>query len=156
MLGLIELATHADASFWIVVRVFGEQIAIGLAVGLAGGFLEGACCGSASAADARARRGRLRRRRPRARLGLPRRVRHGACRRRRRGAVSESLQDRLASAAEVVVFVALGLTIHLSGIGVGRWAEGLALAAFVALVARPASSARCSHRCGYATASGCS
>src|SRR4029077_3852611 len=40
MLGLIAFATHADASFWIVVRVLSDQIAIGLAVGLAGGFLE--------------------------------------------------------------------------------------------------------------------
>ena len=37
MLGMIELATHADASFWIVVRVFAEQMSIGLAIGIAGG-----------------------------------------------------------------------------------------------------------------------
>jgi cell volume regulation protein A len=36
-----------------------------------------------------------------------------------------------------VAFVALGLTVHLSGIPLGRWGEGLALAAFLALVARP-------------------
>ena len=33
MIGMIELATHADASFWIVVRVFVEQMSIGLAIG---------------------------------------------------------------------------------------------------------------------------
>jgi cell volume regulation protein A len=49
------------------------------------------------------------------------------------------VQERLASTAEVVAFIALGLTINLSGIGAGRWGEGLALAAFVALVARPAA-----------------
>ena len=52
-------------------------------------------------------------------------------------APSQSLQDRVASAAEIVAFVALGLTVHLSGIGWGRWGEGLALAAFLALVGRP-------------------
>ena len=40
MLGMIELATHADASFWIVVRVFAEQMSIGLAIGIAGGLVE--------------------------------------------------------------------------------------------------------------------
>ena len=44
MVGLIELATHADASFWIVVRVFSEQMAIGLAIGIAGGLVERTCC----------------------------------------------------------------------------------------------------------------
>jgi len=34
MLGMIQLATHADATFWVVVRVFCEQMAIGLAIGL--------------------------------------------------------------------------------------------------------------------------
>src|SRR5206468_13134482 len=40
MLGMIQLATHADATFWVVVRVFCEQMAIGLAIGLAGGLIE--------------------------------------------------------------------------------------------------------------------
>ena len=40
MLGMIELATHADASFWIVIRVFVEQMSIGLAIGIAGGLVE--------------------------------------------------------------------------------------------------------------------
>ena len=40
MLGLIELATHADETFWVVVRVFALQMAIGLLVGIAGGLAE--------------------------------------------------------------------------------------------------------------------
>ncbi|HUZ82290.1 MAG TPA: cation:proton antiporter, partial [Gaiellaceae bacterium] len=40
MLGMIELATHPGASFWIVVRVFAEQMSIGLAIGVAGGLFE--------------------------------------------------------------------------------------------------------------------
>ena len=53
-------------------------------------------------------------------------------------APSQKLQDRIASLAEIVAFVALGLTAHISGIGWSRWGEGLALAAFVTLLARPA------------------
>jgi cell volume regulation protein A len=40
MLGMIELATHPHASFWVVVRVFAEQMAIGLAIGALGGLVE--------------------------------------------------------------------------------------------------------------------
>jgi cell volume regulation protein A len=132
MLGLIAFATHADASFWIVVRVLCEQVAIGLLVGLAGGFLERRLL----------RIGWLRT------IVLLADLAHGS------GflavfvmglvvgdieAPSQSLQDRLASAAEIVAFVALGLTINISGIGGDRWTEGLALAAFGALIARPAA-----------------
>src|SRR5438876_2564451 len=42
MIGMIELATHPGSSFWVVVRVFAEQMAIGLAVGVAGGLAIGA------------------------------------------------------------------------------------------------------------------
>jgi cell volume regulation protein A len=136
MLGLIAFATHADSSFWIVVRVLCEQVGIGLLAGLAGGFVE--------------------RRLERAHwlrtivlvalVYVVADLAHGS------GflavfvmglvvgdleAPSQSLQDRLASAAEIVAFVALGLTVHISGIDAGRWAEGLALAGLVALVARP-------------------
>jgi cell volume regulation protein A len=137
MLGLIAFATQADASFWIVGRILLEQLVIGLAVGFAGGFLE----------------------RRFLRVGWLRTIvlvvlvwtladlAHGS------GflavfvmglvvgdieAPSQSVQDRLSSAAEIVAFVALGLTVNISGIGADRWAEGLALAAFLTLVARPA------------------
>jgi cell volume regulation protein A len=36
ILGTIELATHADASFWVVVREFAVEMSIGVAVGLLG------------------------------------------------------------------------------------------------------------------------
>lgn len=137
MLGLIALATHADASFWIVVRVLVAQVAIGLLAGLAGGFLERRLL----------RAGWLRTLVVVAAVYLAADLAHGS------GflavfvmglvvgdieAPSQILQDRLASAAEIVAFVALGLTVHISGIAGDRWAEGLALAAFVALLARPA------------------
>jgi cell volume regulation protein A len=137
MLGLIAFATHADASFWIVVRVLCEQVAIGLLVGLAGGLVERRLL----------RVGWLRTLVLVAVVYVVADLAHGS------GflavfvmglvvgdieAPSQSLQDRLASLAEIVAFVALGLTIHISGIDGGRWAEGFALAAFVALLARPA------------------
>jgi cell volume regulation protein A len=49
----------------------------------------------------------------------------------------EVFQDALASLAEIVVFIALGLTITISSLDGERWAQGLLLAAFLALVARP-------------------
>jgi len=36
MIGMLELARHHDASFWIVVREFSIEMAVGPAVGLAG------------------------------------------------------------------------------------------------------------------------
>jgi cell volume regulation protein A len=39
MLGMIEFATHADASFWVVVREFALQMSIGLAIGVAGAWV---------------------------------------------------------------------------------------------------------------------
>lgn len=137
MLGLIALATHANASFWVVVRIFAEQMSIGLVAGLLGGWL-----------------GRLFERGGRVRMSallalvyLVTSFLHGS------GFLavfvmgltvgdletpSERFLDRLSSAAEIVAFVALGLTVRISGIGAPRWLEGLALAAFVALLARPA------------------
>jgi cell volume regulation protein A len=136
MLGLIAFATHADSSFWIVVRVLVEQVAIGMAVGLAGGLLERRLL----------RVGWLRTLVLVAVVYLLADVAHGS------GflavfvmglvvgdieAPSQSLQDRLASVAELVAFVALGLTVNISGIDAGLWADGLGLAAFTALLARP-------------------
>ncbi len=148
MLGLIELATHADATFWVVVRVFCEQMGIGLAIGIAGGLLEA----------------RLLRR-----LALPSAglytvrtlalagivygvatIAHGSgflavfvagllvgdVEAPFKGEI-EVFQEGLAALAEIVAFVALGLTIDLGGLSADRWADGIAVAAFLALVARP-------------------
>ncbi|MGZ4335309.1 MAG: cation:proton antiporter domain-containing protein [Gaiellaceae bacterium] len=148
MIGMIELATRADATFWIVVQTFAEQMAIGLAFGVAGGLVE---------------RWLLRR------LALPSSGLHTVRTLALAGLVYgaatvahgsgflavfvaglmvgdldapfkseiEAFQDGLSTLAEIVVFVALGLTIDLGGVGASHWAEGIALAAFVALVARP-------------------
>ncbi len=136
MLGLVALAIHPDGSFWIVVRTFALQMAIGLAVGLAGGYV----------GHRFGRSGVVRMSALVAAVFLLADLAHGS------GFLavfvtglavgdiesdSPELLDRVSSAAEIVAFVALGLTIHLSGIDGGRWLQGLALAAFVSFLARP-------------------
>src|SRR5207244_396112 len=37
MLGMLELATHANASFWVVVRELSIEMSVGLAIGIVGG-----------------------------------------------------------------------------------------------------------------------
>ena len=148
MVGLIELATHADATFWIVVRVFCEQMAIGVAFGILGGIvathlLPRVALPSAGLYTVRtlALAGVV--------YGVTA-VAHGS------GFIAvfvtgvivgdldvpfkrevEIVQEGLAALAEIVVFVALGLTIGISSIGVARFGEGLAVAVFLALLARP-------------------
>lgn len=148
MLGMIELATHAHGSFWIVVRVFVLQMAIGLAFGVAGGLLERVLLTRLALPSSG-----LYTVRTLAMAGLvygAASVAHGS------GFLAvfvaglivgdvdapfkqeiDAFQDGLATLAEIVVFVALGLTVELSALHASRWAEGLALAAFTALVARP-------------------
>jgi cell volume regulation protein A len=148
MLGMIELATHANASFWIVVRVFAEQMSIGLAIGIAGGLIERVVMRRIALPSSG-----LYTLRTLALAGLVygvATVAHGS------GFLAvfvaglligdlqapfskeiQVFQDGLAALAEIVVFVALGLTIDLSGLTSDRWIEGLLFAGFVALVARP-------------------
>jgi cell volume regulation protein A len=145
MLGLIELARHPDGSFWIVVRVFAEQMAVGLAVGVAGGAVAAYLVQRVTRAAAL-----LPLTLAAATFGVAA-LAHGSGflavfvaglvrgdAEALRQAELVSLRKRLATIAEVVVFVALGLTVHISDIAIGRWAEGLLVAAFLALVARTA------------------
>lgn len=148
MIGMIELATHAHESFWVVVRVFAEQMSIGLAIGVVGGLVEQQLLRRVVFPSSG-----LHTIRTLALAGLVygvATVAHGS------GFLAvfvaglmvgdieapfkaeiDAFQDGLSTLAEIVVFSALGLTIDLSALGAGRWAEGLGLAAFVALVARP-------------------
>jgi cell volume regulation protein A len=148
MIGMIELATHASASFWIVVRVFAEQMSIGLAIGIVGGVVEQQLMRRVVFPSSG-----LHTIRTLALAGLVygvATVAHGSGflavfiaglmvgdMRPPFKAEIDAFQDGLSTLAEIVVFAALGLTIDLSAVGAGRWAEGLLLAAFVALVARP-------------------
>lgn len=149
MLGLLHLVGHPDASAWIVVRTFVEQMAIGLAIGVAGGYAESVLMRRVSLPTSGlymvrtlAGAGVI--------YGLAT-VAHGS------GFLAvfvagivvgdtrapykreiEVVQEALSSVAEIVVFVALGLTVAITSLSATRWLEGLALAAFAALVARPA------------------
>ncbi|MDP9286420.1 MAG: cation:proton antiporter [Actinomycetota bacterium] len=148
MLGMIELATHSHASFWVVVRVFCEQMSIGLAIGIAGGLLESLLLRRVALPSSG-----LYTVRTLALAGIvygAATVAHGS------GFLAvfvaglivgdvqapfkreiEVFQDGLSTIGEVLVFVVLGLTIDISSLEASRWLEGLAIAAFVALVARP-------------------
>lgn len=148
MIGMLELATSDDGSFWTVVREFSVEMAVGLAIGLAGAVL-------------------LLRlmRRPLPNEGLyPLRtlaaagviygvaaVAHGSGflavfvaglvvgdARAPYKAEIERFHTSLASLAEIVVFVALGLTIDLTDLGAGSlWLDGLLLALILVFAARP-------------------
>jgi potassium/hydrogen antiporter len=148
MIGMIELAQDADASFWVVVEEFSIEMSIGLVVGVLG---------------AAAMRPFLRFSMPNAGL-YPLRtlaaagviygaasVAHGSgflavfVAGVALGDADVPLRDQierfhtsLASLAEVVVFVALGITVDVTELLTStRLLEGLALAGILALIARP-------------------
>jgi potassium/hydrogen antiporter len=149
MIGMVELATKDDGSFWTVVKEFAVEMGVGLPIGAAGAALliplmrrvslpnEGlyplrtlAAAGVIYGAAA---------------------VAHGSGflavfvaglligdARAPYKAEIERFHTSLASLAEIVVFVALGLTIDFTDLGSGRqWLDGLLLALLLALVARP-------------------
>ncbi|HEX2293672.1 MAG TPA: cation:proton antiporter [Gaiellaceae bacterium] len=148
MIGMIELAENADATFWVVVEEFAVEMSVGLLIGLLG-----------AAAM-----------RPLLRVSLPNpglypirtlaaagivygvaSVAHGS------GFLAvfvagialgdadvplrdeiERFHTSLASLAEVVVFVALGITVDVTNVLTStRFLEGLVIAVILALVARP-------------------
>jgi potassium/hydrogen antiporter len=148
MIGMVELATEEDGSFWIVVEEFSIEMSVGLVIGLLG-----------AAAM-----------RPLLRISLPNpglypirtlaaagviyglaSILHGS------GFLAvfvagialgdadvpfrdsiERFHTSLAGLAEVVVFVALGITIDVTNVLTSRvMLEGFVLAILLALVARP-------------------
>jgi cell volume regulation protein A len=149
MIGMLEFATHANATFWVVIREFAIQMAVGLAIGVAGAFL---VIGAIRRVDlpnpalyplrTLAAAGVI--------YGLAA-VAHGS------GFLAvfvagiivggvdlpekrnvERFHTSLASLAEIVVFVALGLTINSVSLGDRSvWLDALLLAALLAFVARP-------------------
>jgi len=149
MIGMLELATHPDATFWVVVREFAVEMAVGLAIGVAGAFVliqaarrielpnpaliplltlaaAGVIYGVAAVAHgsgflavfvAGILVGGVE-------LPLKRDV--------------ERFHTSLASLAEIVVFVALGLTVNNVSLGDSTvWLDALLLSALLAFVARP-------------------
>jgi cell volume regulation protein A len=148
MIGMIELAQNADASFWVVVEEFSVEMSIGLLAGVLGAVAmrpllrfslpnpglyplrtlaaAGVIYGAASAAHG---------------SGFLAVFVAGVALGDADVPLRESIErfhTSLASLAEVVVFVALGLTVDVTEILTStRLLEGLALALILALVARP-------------------
>jgi cell volume regulation protein A len=148
MIGMLELARHHDASFAIVLREFSLEMGIGLAIGLIGAVLllpllqrplpneglyplrtlaaAGAIYGVAAVAHG---------------SGFLAVFIAGLVVGDARAPYKEEIErfhNSLANLAEIVVFVALGLTIDLTDLGAHhRWLDGLLLALILALLARP-------------------
>jgi cell volume regulation protein A len=148
MLGLIELATHDDESLTVVLREFVVEMGLGTAAGFAGGLvivgilrrlqlpsaglypvlalaLAGALYGATALAGGSGFlavfvAGLL--------LGGSRVPRESDI---------ESFHESLAALAELVVFVALGLTVSIGSLEGRVWLEGVLVALVLAFVARP-------------------
>jgi potassium/hydrogen antiporter len=149
VIGMLEFATHEDASLWTIVTGFTVEMAVGLAIGVASAALllrlmrvslpsEGLYAVRTLVAAA-------------AVYGVAT-IAHGS------GFLAvfvaglllgdarapfkreiERFQGALASLAEITVFAALGLTFHFSDLGKERiWLDGILLAVLLGFVARPA------------------
>jgi cell volume regulation protein A len=148
MIGMIELSIHPDASFWIVVREFVLEMAIGLAIGVAGGLVLGEALKRFSLPSPG-----LYTLRTLAGAGMI----YGLAAvaggsgflavfvagllvgdvRAPFKAESEIFHEALSSLAEIVVFIVLCLTVSISTLGGDVWRDGLLVAAALAFVVRP-------------------
>jgi potassium/hydrogen antiporter len=148
MIGMIDFATSEHGTMWTIVREFALEMSVGLVVGIVGAYvlLFGLRRLSLPAAG-------LYPLRTLAAAGV---IYGGASTLHGSGFLAvfvagivigdehspykeeiESFFTSLASLAEIVMFVALGLTIHLTGLSGAVWLDGIVLAVVVALVARP-------------------
>lgn len=148
MLGMIELATHDDATLAVVATEFVVEMGVGAAIGLLGArlmiptlrsarlpseslypvlalFLAFVLYGVASVAHGSGFLAVFL-------AGLA----VGDARLPYKAEI-ERFQDSLAGLAELVVFVALGATVRLADLGLRDWLEGLALVVTLAAVIRP-------------------
>jgi cell volume regulation protein A len=146
---MLELATHSHATFWVVVREFAVEMAVGLAIGVAGAFLLMQAVRRIELPNPA-----LYPLRTLAAAGViygVTAVAHGS------GFLAvfvagiligdadlpekryvERFHTSLASLAEIVVFVALGLTVNNIALGDRSvWLDALLLSALLAFVARP-------------------
>jgi len=151
MIGMLDLATHDNASFWVVVREFAIEMSIGLALGIAGGLvLRRAMCWSLPTEGLYP----LRTLAAAAAIYGVTAIAHGS------GFLAvfvagilvgdakapfkreiESFHTALASLAEIVVFVSLGITIDITDLGSQHlWRDGILLAVILAVVARPVAT----------------
>jgi cell volume regulation protein A len=148
MIGMIELATHEDETLLVVVREFLVEMSIGTATGIAGGFvvvgllarlrlpsasfypvlalaLAGALYGATALAGGS---GFLA-------VFIAGLMLGGSSIRQEREI--EAFHESLASLAELVVFVALGLTVSIGSLEGRVWFEGIVIALVLAFVVRP-------------------
>jgi cell volume regulation protein A len=148
MLGMIELATHDDATLSVVATEFLVEMSIGAAIGLLGArlmvpilrrarlpseslypvlalFLAFVLYGVASVAHGSGFLAVFL-------AGLA----VGDARLPYKAGI-ERFQDSLAGLAELVVFVALGATVRLADLGARDWVEGIVLVMVLAVVIRP-------------------
>jgi cell volume regulation protein A len=149
MIGMLELATHSDATFWIVIREFAVEMAVGLAIGVVGALVviqavrrielpnpalyplrtlaaAGVIYGVASVAHGSGFLAVFVAGILVGNVDLP----------EKRDV--ERFHTSLASLAEIVVFVALGLTVNNVSLGDRSvWLDALLLSALLAFVARP-------------------
>jgi potassium/hydrogen antiporter len=148
MIGMLELATEEDATFWVVVEEFAIEMTVGLAIGLVGAagmirLIQRFSLPSEGLYPLRTLAAAL------TIYGVAT-VLHGSgflavfiagllisdVRAPYKGEI-ERFHTALASLGEIVVFVALGLTITLDDIGGSEFLDGLLLAIILAFVARP-------------------
>ena len=151
MLGMLEFATHADSTFWVVVREFAVEMSVGLAIGVAGAVLmleafrrvhlvnpalyplrslaaAGVIYGAAAVAHGS---GFL--------AVFVAGILIGDARYPHRDEV-ERFHTSLASLAEIVVFVALGLSVNKVNLE-PVWGDAILIALILAFVARPLATA---------------
>jgi potassium/hydrogen antiporter len=149
MIGMLEFATRSGATFWVVVREFAVEMAVGLAIGVVGAFLLIEAVRRIDLPNPA-----LYPLRTLAAAGViygVAAVAHGS------GFLAvfvagilvgdadlpekrdvERFHTSLASLAEIVVFVALGLTVNNVSLSQGSvWLDALLLSGLLAFVARP-------------------
>ena len=147
MVGMLDFATHANSTFWVVVREFVVEMSVGLAIGVAGALVM-----LESFRRIRLANPALYPLRSLAAAGViygVAAVAHGSgfvavfvagiligdASYPHREAV-ERFQTSLASLAEIVVFVALGLTVNKVSLG-PVWGDAILIALILAFLARP-------------------
>jgi cell volume regulation protein A len=148
MIGMIELATHPDASFTVVIVEFAVEMAVGLALGFAAARLLLTVAGRVRLASEELR--------PVLLIALATILYAVTAVLGGSGFLAvfvaglvlgdaempaklelERFNRSLAGLAEIVVFVALGLTVELANLPATTWRDGAVLALLLALVVRP-------------------
>jgi cell volume regulation protein A len=147
MIGMIDFVTHSGSTFWVVLREFALELSIGLAIGVVGAWLVLQSLRRIDLANPA-----LYPLRSLAAAGViygAAAVAHGS------GFLAvfvagiligdaeypgrrdvERFHTSLASLAEVVVFIALGLTVHRVDLG-PVWTDAILIALILAFLARP-------------------